>query len=108
MAVVFKDIDDAEALLIMIESARDELVEHALARMSERRVPKVVAERDRLGELFMQLQHFRDCARDLRHLERMRQPRAVVIARRRKEDLRLVLEAPERLRVHDAIAVALE
>ena len=47
-------------------------------------------------------------ARDLRHLERVRQPRAVVIAGRREEHLRLVLQPAERLAVDDAIAIALE
>ena len=43
-----------------------------------------------------------------RRLERVREPRAVVVALGRDEHLRLVLEAPERLRVHDPVAVALE
>ena len=47
-------------------------------------------------------------ARDLRHLERVREARPVVIAGRREEDLRLVLQAAERLAVDDAVAVALE
>ena len=46
--------------------------------------------------------------RNLRHLERVRQPRAVVIAGRREEHLRLVLQPAERLAVDDAIAIALE
>ena len=80
----------------------------ALAGMAERRVPEVVAERDGFGELLVQAQHLGDRARDLRHLERVREPRAVVIAGRREEDLRLVLEPPEGLAVDDAIAIALE
>ena len=76
--------------------------------MAERRVAEIVAERDGLGQLLVQVQHLRDRARDLRDLERVRQPRAVVIARRREEHLRLVLEAAERLGVDDAIAIALE
>ena len=47
-------------------------------------------------------------ARDLRDLERVRQPRAVVVALGRDEDLRLVLEAPEGLAVHDPADVALQ
>ena len=47
-------------------------------------------------------------ARNLRHLERVREARAVVIAGRREEDLRLVLQPAERLAVDDAIAIALE
>ncbi len=39
---------------------------------------------------------------------RVREPRAIVIAERRKENLRLVHEPPERFAVNDAIAVALE
>ena len=108
LAIVLEHVDDAQALLIVIEPAGNELVEHALARMSERRVAEVVAERDRFGELLVQLQHLRDRPRDLRDLERVRQPRAVVIAGRREEYLRLVLEPAERLRVHDAIAIALK
>ena len=41
-------------------------------------------------------------------LERVREPRAVVVALGRDEHLRLVLEPPERLGVHDPVAVALE
>ena len=76
--------------------------------MAERRVAQVVAERDRLGQLLVQAQHLGDGPRDLRHLEGVGQPRAVVVAGRREEDLRLVLQAPERLAVDDAVAVALE
>src|SRR5262245_66146942 len=64
--------------------------------------------RDRLGQRLLQPQDLRDRARDLRDLERVGQPRPVVIAGRREEDLRLVLETAERFAVNDAIAVALE
>ena len=70
--------------------------------------PEVVPERDRLGQLLVQPQHLGDAARDLRDLERVRQARAVVIAGRREEHLRLVLQTAERLAVDDAIAIALE
>ena len=107
-AVVLEDVDDAKALLVVIEPAGHELVEDALAGVAERRVPEVVAERDRLGQLLVQPQHLGDAARDLRDLERVRQPRAVVIAGRREEHLRLVLQPAERLAVDDAIAIALK
>src|SRR5262249_14864769 len=106
--VVLEAIDDAQALLVVVEAARHERVDHALAGVTERRVAEVVAERDRLGQLLVQPQHLGDRARDLRDLERMRQARAVVIAGRREEDLRLVLETAERLAVDDAVAVALK
>ena len=107
-AIVLEHVDDAQALLVVIEAAGHQLAQHALAGVAERRVAQIVAERDRLGQLFVQAQHLRDGARDLRHFERVRQARAVVIAGRREEHLRLVLEAPERLGVDDAIAIALE
>ena len=53
-------------------------------------------------------QRARDDARDAGRLERVGHPRAVVVARRVDEDLRLALQAAERLRVEDAVAVALE
>ena len=107
-AVVLEDVDDAQALLVVVEAAGNQVVEDALAGVAERRVAEVVAERDRFGQLLVQPQHLGDAARDLRHLERVRQPRPIVIAGRREEHLRLVLQPAERLAVDDAIAIALE
>src|SRR3954463_766483 len=76
--------------------------------MAERRVSEIVAERNGFGELLVEAQHLGDAARDLRDLEGVRQPGPIVVAGRREEDLRLVLEPPERLAVDDPIAVALE
>ena len=76
--------------------------------MAERRVTQIVPQRNGLGELLVQLQHLRDGPRNLRHLQRVRQARAVVIAGGREEHLRLVLQPPERLAVDDAIAIVLE
>ena len=83
-------------------------VEHLLADVAEGRVPEVVPEPDRLGEVLVEPQRARDGARDPARLERVREPRAVVVALGRDEHLRLVLQAPERLGVHDPVAVALE
>ena len=108
LAIVFEHVDDAQALFVVIEAAGHERAEHALAGMTKRRVAEVVAERDRFGQLFVQAQHLGDGARDLCDFERVREPRPVVIAGRREEDLRLVLQAAKRLGVDDAIAIALE
>ena len=59
-------------------------------------------------EVLVEAERPRDGARDLRDLERVGQPRAVVVALGGDEDLRLVLEPPERAAVHDPVAVALE
>src|SRR4051812_33200736 len=107
-AIGLEYVDDAEALLVMIEAAGNEIVEDALACVSERRMSEVVPERDRLRQFLVEAQHLGDAAGDLRNFERVSQARAVVIAGWSKEDLRLVLQASKRLAVDDAIAVALE
>ena len=83
-----------------------EAVEDVLAGVAERRVPEVVAERDRLGQVLVQAERAGDAAGDLRDLDRVRQARAEVVALVGDEDLRLVLEPAERARVDDAVAVA--
>ena len=83
-------------------------VERLLARVPERRMAGVVAEADRLDEILVQPQRARDDARDRGRLERVRDARAVVVAGGVDEDLRLALQAAERLRVDDPVAVALE
>ena len=75
--------------------------------MAEGRMPQIVSERDRLGQVLIQAQRPRHGARDLLHLERMRQPRAVMCAGRRQEDLCFILQPPERLAVQDPVAVLL-
>ena len=108
LAVVLEHVDDAQALLVVIEAAGHQLAQHPFAGVAERRVAEIVPERNRFGQLFVQPQHLRDGPRNLRDFERVRQARAVVIAGRREEHLRLVLQPAERLGVDDAIAIALE
>ena len=70
--------------------------------------PRSWPERDRLGEVLVQPERSRDRPGDLADLERVREPDPVVVALGREEHLRLVLQPAERLRVDDAVAVALE
>src|SRR5688572_17916414 len=107
-AVVLEGVHDAQALLVVPEPARHERIEDPFTGVAERRVTEIVAQCDRLGELFVQLQHLGDRPRNLRDLEAVREARAVVVTRRRKEDLRLVLQPPERLAVNDSIPVVLK
>ena len=107
-AVALEPFDHAHALLDVGEPARQDRAQAFFAGVAERRVPQVMAERDRLGQVLVEPQRARHRPGDLRDLERVRQPGAVVVALRREEDLRLVLEAPERLGVEDPVAVALE
>ena len=107
-AAVLEDVDDAQALLVVIEPARYELVDDPLPGMPERRVAQVVPERDGFGQFLVEPQDLGDAPGDLRHLERVREPCPVVVAGGREKHLRLVLETPERLAVDDAIPVALK
>ena len=76
--------------------------------MAERRVAEIVRQRQRLGQILVERQRAGDAARDLRHFEAVGEPRAVMIALVIDEDLGLVLQAAERGRMDDAVAVALE
>jgi len=110
--VPLQHLDDPERVLVVAEAPpealRQHLVQRLLARVPEGRVPEVVPERDRLGEVLVQPERAGDRAGDARGLERMREPRSVMVALGGDEDLRLVLEAPEGLGVDDAVAVPLE
>ncbi len=102
--------DDAQRLGVVVEAAigQQHLVQRVLAGVAERRVAEIVDERHAFGEILVELQGARQRTGDLRHLDRMREPRAVMIAVLRDEDLRLVLQPAEGRRVDDAVAVALE
>ena len=109
---VLDPLHHPERMLVVPEgpppALADAGVEHLLADVTERRVAEVVPQADRLGEVLVQPERARHVARDAARLERVREAGAVVIALGRDEDLGLVLEAPERLRVDDPVAVALE
>ena len=86
----------------------EQFVERRLARVPERRMAGVVAKPDRLGQVLVQLQRTGHDACNPGRLQRVGHARAVVVAGRIDEDLRLAFQTPKRLRVQDAIAVALE
>src|SRR4029077_1725795 len=83
-------------------------VERALAGMAERRMAEVVGQRQRLGQIFIDAERAGQRPRHLGDFERMGEPGAVVVALVEHEHLRLVLEASERGRMDDAVAVAAE
>ena len=96
-AVALDAVDDAQALLIVPEAdAGVDRVERALSRVAERRVAEVVPEADGLGEVLIEFERAGDRAREARDLERVCQARAVMVALRAQEHLRLVLQAAER------------
>ena len=85
-----------------------EFVERLFSRVPVRRVPEVVPERNRLGKVLVEPQSSRNGAGYLTHLERVRKPRAVVVALGRKKNLRFVLKPAKRLAMQYPVAVALK
>jgi hypothetical protein len=105
-------LGDAQRVLVVMKAPSRVIlqgaVERLLAGMAERWMPHVVPQSDRLDEVFVQTQRPRDSTGDGRGLERVRHACSVVVAGRIDEHLGLALEAPERLRMQDAVAVTLE
>ncbi len=82
--------------------------ERVLAGMPEGRVAEIVAKRDRFREIVVEPQGASERARDLRHLDRVGEAGAEMVALVIDEHLRLVGEPAEGGRMDDAVAVALE
>ena len=65
-AVALERLDDAKRLLVVPEAPAEAVgqrgVERLLPNVAEGRVPEVVADRDRLGEIFVQAKRPRDPA----------------------------------------------
>ena len=53
LAISFKDINDAQALLIMLKTARIYLTKNFFTCMSKRCMSQIMAERYGLGEVFI-------------------------------------------------------
>jgi len=98
----------AEGLHIVVEAAelRGGGVQRLFAGMAEGRMAEIVRQGDALGEIIVQPKRLGDRARDLRHLERMGQPGAEMVALVRHEDLGLLLQPAEGLGVDHPVAVA--
>jgi hypothetical protein len=79
-----------------------------LPGMAKRGMPKIVGERHSLGEVFIEAEHSADAARDLRHLDTMRQAGSKQITFVVYEDLSLVFKPPKSRGVNDTVAVSLE
>ena len=106
---LFQHIHHAQALEVVLEPAvgPHACIERILAGVTERRMAKVVGERNGFGQVFIEPQAARDRSRYLRHLEAVREAGAEQIAFVVDEDLGLVLQAAEGSRMDDAVTIAL-
>jgi len=104
-------VHDPDRLVVVLEASGvrvalpQKAVEDSLARVAERSVTQIVAERDRLGQVLVQEERPGGAARDLRDFDRMRQPRSEMVPFVRDEDLCLVLQTPEGPGVDDPVPV---
>ena len=101
---------DAQSVAVVVEAAvlGHTGVEGVLAGMPEGGVAEIVAERDRFREIIVEPQGASERAGDLRHLDRVGETGAEMVALVIDEHLRLVGETAEGGRMDDAVAVALE
>ena len=92
---ILEHIHNAQTLLVVPKPERTNLVKRRLSGVAERRVPEIMSECDRFGQILVKSERPRDGPRNLRDLERMRQPSTVVVTLRRDKYLRLVTQPPE-------------
>ena len=79
-------LDDAQGVQIVIEALAEALhlpVQLLLAGMREGRMADVVGQRQRLGQILVELQHVGQGARDLRHFDGVGQAVAEVVGEAR-------------------------
>ena len=107
---LFKRIHHAQALQVVLKAAMfgHTFVKRILARVPKGRVPQVMGQRNGLNQIFVQPQRARHGATQLRHLQRVCEPRAKQVAFMVQKNLRFVHQPPKRGGVDDAVAVALK
>ena len=93
----------------MIETAIDlqALVEHVFTGMPKRRMTHVMCQRECFDEVFVEPQRTGNRAGDRRNLQRVREPRAMVVAHVAREDLGLLAQAAKCGAMYDPIPIAL-
>ena len=79
-----------------------------LPGMAKRGMSKIVGKRHSLGEVFIEAEHPADAARDLCHLDTVRQAGSKQIAFVVDEDLSLVFKPPKSRGVNDTVTVSLK
>ncbi|MGY2936177.1 hypothetical protein ACVWZ6_005779 [Bradyrhizobium sp. GM6.1] len=104
---LFQGRNDAERLGVVIEAAKilQAGVQRPLAGVPERRMAEIVGERQGFREVLVQPELPGQRAGDLRHLQRMGQPGAVVVALVEHEHLGLVFQPAERGGMDHPVAI---
>ena len=100
----------AQRLRIMIKAAMPlhRFAQSIFARMSKRRVPQVMRQTQRFGQVFVQTKASRDDPPDLRDLQAMCHPRSIMVTLRRYKNLGFGTQPPKAHRMDDAVTIALK
>ena len=106
----FQPGQQPDGMGVVIEAAggRHRRLKRVLAGMAEGRMADIVGEAERLGQILVEAERTRHRPPDLRDFEAVGEANPDMIAAGRDEDLGLVPQAPERHRMDDPVAVALE
>jgi len=108
LPVLLQEIDDPQALIGMVESPRDNLIQGILPGMPKRRMTQVVSQGDGLCQILIETERFGDRSCNLRNLKGMRQSGPVMIAHWNEKDLGFMFQSPEGLGMNNSISVVLE
>ncbi len=108
---MLESVNDPQRVQIVIETFAEPAhlaVQFLFTGVGEGRMADVVAERERLRQIFIQGQHRSYRTRDLRDFDGVRQPVAEMVGNAGRKDLHFILQPAEGAGVNDAIAIALE
>ena len=107
---LLEGVDHAQALQIVLETTMlaHAIVQGILAGMTERRMAEIVRQRNRLDQVFVQIEAAGDRARDLCNFDAVGQARPEQVALMIDEHLCLVFQSAKCGAMDDAVAVALE
>ena len=94
--------------MLKTAEAGHQLIQCLLSAVAERAVTKVMAQADRFGKAFIEIQSFGDSPADLRHLDTVGQPRAVIVVDTGGKHLRLAFEPSKGRTMYYPVTVSLE
>jgi len=106
--VVLELLNNPQRVEVVIESIAEPphlAIQFSFARVCERRMAEIMCQRKCFGQIFAEPEDPGDCAGNLRHFDRVRQPVAKVVAYPGCKNLRFVFEAPKGTRMYDAVAI---
>jgi hypothetical protein len=108
---MLEELHNAKGVEVVFEALSKlphETIQLIFSGVREGRVADVMSERKRFCQILIQTERGSDSTRDLGHFDGVGQAVAKVIREALREDLGLVLQAPESAGMHDAVAVSLK